>query len=444
MWIVKISLVAVFVLLWSCDGGAAVNCDGEPLSTEGKLMKKLFCYNYDKTERPVKNHTSSLNVSMNMHVQNYDVYESRLTLNLYVWMSMLWMDEFLNWDRTEYDMEKLIVDSSELWRPTIVPLNNMDNGDAANACSSYKCEVKASGEVRCIPPCDYKAYCTSNTVDWPFDILDCWLYLGMWVDGVDKIMFQESSNVATNDIQVSNADWKLLKADIQRVHLEENSSYPKIKYTFVLERHIAIYGVVLTPGFVLLAINLAVLWMNNGNNERLYILCATCMAHFTYLEYLYWRVPYHGEQVPKMLIFFRDSLIINVLILACTVILRHIRESAEHSERFIDKLATRVASTNLGRVLLQADEEGNTKAHPRTETVDGAGNENNTGASNADGDTVNLVVDGPDTDAQPGRARTVDATNPILVATFMDRIMFLCCLLCYGFMIGNLLPTGKV
>ncbi|KFB44933.1 neuronal acetylcholine receptor subunit beta-3 [Anopheles sinensis] len=411
----------------SCLDKTAVNCDGEPSSTEGKLMKKLFCYDYDKTERPVKNHTSAVNVSMSMHIQNYDIYESRLQLTLYVWMTFEWKDEFLHWERTEYDMEKLVLDSSELWRPTIVPFSNLDNGDPAAACTSHKCELKRSGDVSCVPPCSYKALCQSNTHEWPFDMLNCTLYMGMWVDNVDKIFFTENSKVI-DDVTVPDGDWKFVSASVKRVSMPENTTYPSLMYTFLLERHTAIYGIVLTPGFVLLAINLVVLWMNNGNDERLYILCATSMGHFTYLEYLYWRVPYHGEQVPRMLIFFRDSLIISVLILAFTVILRHTRSRADQSERLIDRLAVKVASTSLGRVLLDV----------KADSSDTGGAENNTGASNADGDTVNLVVDGPESDSQ--RAGSATVASATLVATFMDRLMFLCCVLCYTIMLCNLLP----
>ncbi|XP_058122664.1 neuronal acetylcholine receptor subunit alpha-5-like [Anopheles ziemanni] len=417
--------------MWYCKGSAAVNCDGEPSSTEGKLMKKLFCYDYDKTERPVKNHTSSVNVTMSMHIQNYDLYESRLQLNLYVWMTFEWKDELLHWERTEYDMEKLIVDSSELWRPTIVPFSNLDNDDPATACTSHKCELRRSGAVSCVPPCNYKALCQSNTHEWPFDILNCTLHMGMWVNNVDKIFFTENSQVI-DDVTVPDGDWKFLGATVKRVSIPENATYPSLMYTFLLERHTAIYGVVLTPGFVLLAINLVVLWMNNGNNERLYILCATCMGHFTYLEYLYWRVPYHGDQVPKMMIFFRDSLIISVLILAFTIILRHTRTGVDQTERAIDRLAVKVASTSLGRVLLQANQDATKAASSET-----GGVEDNTGASSADGDTVNLVVDGPESEPRSGSTIVANAT---LVATFMDRLMFLCCVLCYTIMLCNLLP----
>uniref|UniRef100_A0A182W8J6 Neurotransmitter-gated ion-channel ligand-binding domain-containing protein n=1 Tax=Anopheles minimus TaxID=112268 RepID=A0A182W8J6_9DIPT len=424
-----------------------INCEAstDPLNKEGKLLRNLFCFNYDKSERPVKDHNTAVNVTSFMHVQNYDVDEGKSTLYLYVWMSISWKDEFLNWDRAEYGIDKLIVDSSEIWRPTFVAFHNLNSGNGDSACANHPCELKPSGIVLCVPPCQYEALCVSNTANWPFDSLKCTMFLGAWLEDVNQINISRKSNITTGDIEMSHAEWKLQSAELLHIFLPDNTSYPSLEYIVTLERHIAIYGVILTPGFLMIIINLAVLWMNIGSTERLYVLCATCMAHFTYMEYLYWRVPYHGENVPKLLLFFRDSLVINALMLAFTIILRHTAPKGDSSERFVDKLACKVASTSLGRLLLQTEDQNDNKQPGTTEGENAErGNANTLRSDSVDGETVNLVTDAPDRNASTLREASVEQQHAKVVIIFMDRIMFICFVLCYVFMVCGLLPKENI
>uniref|UniRef100_A0A182Y633 Neurotransmitter-gated ion-channel ligand-binding domain-containing protein n=1 Tax=Anopheles stephensi TaxID=30069 RepID=A0A182Y633_ANOST len=371
--------------------------------------------------------------------------EEKSTLFLYVWMSLSWKDEFLTWDRAEYGFDKLVVESSELWRPTFVAFHNLKSGNGHSACANHHCEVKQTGMVICVPPCQYEALCVSNTANWPFDSLKCTMFLGAWLENVNQINISRMSNVSTSGIEVSHAEWKIQSSILLHIFLPDNTSYPSLEYVFTLERHIAIYGAILTPGFLMIIIDLAVLWMNSGSTERLYILCAICVGHFTYMEYLYWRVPYHGEAVPKMLLFFRDSLVINVLMLAFTIILRHTASKADGTERLVDKLAFRVASTRFGKAFLQMEEPIGSNAEDTTENANAdGGNSNRSRSDHVDGDNVNLVSDAPDSDAPTKRAGYAEQQQPNVVTVFMDRIMFVSAVLCYVFMVFSLLPKENM
>lgn len=129
------------------------------------------------------------------------------------------------------------------------------------------------------------------------------------------------------------------------------------------------------------------------------------------------------------MIFFRDSLLINVAILAFTIMLRHMRQSTGNSIGVFDKLAIKVASTNVGSILLQSDRVGNVSKEEN----------DNHSEPNADGDTVNLVVEAtePKIDGKPN----TNCSRQVLVATFLDRILFVCCLFIYILMMFNILPS---
>ncbi|XP_053673875.1 neuronal acetylcholine receptor subunit beta-3-like [Anopheles nili] len=423
-------------------GVFALKCDGEPSTKEGILQKKLFCSNYDKSERPVKDHNTAVNISATLHLQNYDVSERKSTLNLFVWMTFIWRDEFLSWDRAEYGIDKLIVDATELWQPTFIAFHNLKSGSGDTACSGHRCEVNQTGHVLCVPPCQYEALCISDTMNWPFDKLKCTMFLGVWLEHVGQINISKTSNVSPTYINLQHAEWKIQSAITLYIFLPDNTSYPSLEFVFTLERHTAIYGVILAPGLLLLIINFVVLWMNSRSNERLYILCATCMAHFSYMEYLYWRVPYNGESVPTTLLFFRNSLIINAFMLAFTIVLRHAETKPINSERWVDKLALRCASTSFGRVFLQADDFNVAKEQEVT-SDDGTGNADDNRSSNADGDTVNLVVDTSD-NTDPATPTEHIVRQHHVVITFMDRMLFVGCVLSYPTMLYILMPNANI
>ncbi|XP_053662644.1 neuronal acetylcholine receptor subunit beta-3-like [Anopheles marshallii] len=419
---------------------ATINCDGESSSIKEKLLQKLLCSDYDKTQRPVKNHQTAVNVSISIYMKEYYVIEREPSIILSIWLTISWKDEFLTWDRAEYGMEMVNIDSSELWRPTIEVTRNKRAGSRQESCNDHKCEVKHNGSVSCLTPCTYEAHCTSTKVDWPFDVLSCAVYFSSWLEYSTQLNLTAESNVSREYLK-EDMTWNILSTETMSHIDAHNESFPMIEFITTLERHMGIYSAIMTPGFMVVAVSVAVLWIDSTSSDRLHILSATCLGHYIFLEYIYWHMQYNNKDVPNILLFFRDSLLINVLMLIFTIVLRHTVPRKSSSERLMDRLALRAASTSLGRILLQADlmvdpkgsrplEEGQTEPENTRHAENGT-----------NGDTIHLVVDGYDNNNAP---------NAIVVSTeqhrtnlgiiFVDRIMLLCCMICYALMLFNLIP----
>ncbi|XP_052892661.1 neuronal acetylcholine receptor subunit beta-3-like [Anopheles moucheti] len=429
-----------FCVILLVNSVVTIDCDGETSSIEEKLQRKLLCSDYDKTQRPVKNHQTAVNVSMSIYVKEIYVIEREPSLVLSIWMTLSWQDEFLTWDRAEYGMEMVNIDSSELWRPTIESTRNKKADARDGSCNEHKCEVKHNGSVSCLSPCTYEAHCTSTKVDWPFDVLACTMYFSSWLEYSTQLNLTAESNVSREYIK-EDISWNILSAKTMS-HIDTlNESFPMIEFTTTLERHMGIYSAIMTPGFMIVAVSVAVLWIDTTSSDRLHILSATCLGHYIYLEYIYWHMEYNNKDVPKILLFFRDSLLINVVMLIFTIVLRHTAPRKNISERWMDRLALRAASTTMGRILLQADTVIDPKGSRPLEESQTEREHNRHAENGTNGDTINLVVDGYDRNNAP---------NAIIVSTeqhradlgiiFMDRIMLFCCTICYAFMLFNLIP----
>ncbi|XP_053662645.1 neuronal acetylcholine receptor subunit beta-3-like [Anopheles marshallii] len=414
---------------------ATINCDGESSSIKEKLLQKLLCSDYDKTQRPVKNHQTAVNVSMSVHIKEYYVYDSDFLI-LSVWMTISWKDEFLTWNKADYDMEKVNIDSNELWRPTIETTGTNNAGVLDKSCYGHTCEVIHNGSVTCVSKCHYEAHCTGTYADWPFDVLNCTMHFSSWLEYTTQLNLTAETKV-WEDGAKDDKRWKLMSAETVSRNDIYHESFPMIKFITTLERHMGVYTAIMTPGFMMVAVSLAVLLIDSTSSDRLHILTATCLGHYIFLQFMYWHLAYISRDVPNILLFFRDSLLINVLMLIFTIVLRHTVPRKSSSERLMDRLALRAASTSLGRILLQADLIVDPKGSRPLEESQTEPENTRHAENGTNGDTIHLVVDGCDNNAI---VVSTEQHRTNLGIIFVDRIMLLCCMICYALMLFNLIP----
>ena len=70
----------IFGLYWTI--GESIDCkkEAKSINAQSRLMNKLFCGSYDKTERPVNNISETIDVTISMILLNYE-FVSILLLN---------------------------------------------------------------------------------------------------------------------------------------------------------------------------------------------------------------------------------------------------------------------------------------------------------------------------------------------------------------------------
>ena len=82
---------------------------------ESLLRKNLF-ENYDKNIRPVLNNDDPINLEFGIEIkslENFDQKAENIKFNF--WVTMVWKDEYLNWNSTEYKQEFLDVSPNDVW-----------------------------------------------------------------------------------------------------------------------------------------------------------------------------------------------------------------------------------------------------------------------------------------------------------------------------------------
>jgi len=156
---------------------------------ERRLIKHLT-KNYNPEIRPVKQRNVTTSVSFEAEmVQLINVKERDQMMKTNMWLRMMWMDEMLVWDPSDYGgIEVLRIPNADVWNPDVVLLNNADG----NFEVSFSCKVLvySDGSVYWVPCSIYESSCTIDVKYFPFDEQICEMIFGSWSYTANEIKFK--------------------------------------------------------------------------------------------------------------------------------------------------------------------------------------------------------------------------------------------------------------
>ncbi|RWS27707.1 nicotinic acetylcholine receptor subunit beta3-like protein [Leptotrombidium deliense] len=132
-----------------------------------KLREQLLVKNaYNRNIRPVKDHSKTL---MSSNALSTDLYTS-----------LMWQDEQLQWNPTDYNnLTKIEFEFSELWTPDVIAWNSVDK--SVQDLSETRLVANSTGHVTWLTKGSMKTFCMLNYQDYPFDTQKCYLTFGSWM-----------------------------------------------------------------------------------------------------------------------------------------------------------------------------------------------------------------------------------------------------------------------
>lgn len=341
--------------------------DQEVLHDEGKLHQDLLCA-YHSDYRPVKDHKTTVTVKIRLALKyiNFDALEE--TFTVHSWVAMMWKDEFLSWTPSNYGgIEELQIESHEIWTPRMA----LFNADAAlyQTDTIYTtCLVAKDGFVTCVPHIAHSGICRSSLRSWPYDSQNCSLYFGSWMHTGEQVnfTFYSSQPVVTSDYQDGPA-WKLLNVANERLpgKYRENTTYPMLKYTFVMKREAAgPAAIVVVPAIVIVLLTLASLLLDVKDNIRLILACFSLFGHFTFLTQIGYDIPKHSSDTPIILLFLRDSMIVTLMAILVTLFLMSLRRQVVPAPTWVVSI-TRLVSNGPGKYVMFTEFDPNDTSDKR-------------------------------------------------------------------------------
>lgn len=297
---------------------------------EARLNKDLLCA-YNSDFRPVLDHNSAVNVSVRFALKyiSFDALEE--TFTVHSWIGIFWKDQFLKWQPSDYgNIKETQLESHQIWSPRMA----LFNADATLYQSDQlytTCLVMYDGNVTCVPHIAHSGICRTSLKSWPYDVQNCTLYFGSWMNTGEQVnyTFFKKKPVVLDDYQ-NGPGWKLLHVVNERLPGKysccPNSTYPMLKYTFMLKRVAAgPAAIVVVPSVVIVMLTLISLVLDVKDNTRLMLVCFSLYGHFMFLTEIGYQIPKHSADTPILLLFLRDSMVMTLVGIFETLFLMYLR-----------------------------------------------------------------------------------------------------------------------
>ena len=152
---------------------------------ETELRKKLF-EKYDTGTRPVKDYHDSVKVNFTLKINSleyFDQISEKVKFNME--MTYVWYDEYLKWNRSDYDIKFVNIGSEPIWKPDLELYNSASSPELWSMDGSTK--VYSDGKVRWVLPVLYSFSCPLKLEDFPFDEQTCEMDFGSWKSNKDYL-----------------------------------------------------------------------------------------------------------------------------------------------------------------------------------------------------------------------------------------------------------------
>ncbi|XP_060520186.1 acetylcholine receptor subunit alpha-like [Cylas formicarius] len=337
------------------------SCPPSSLTTTPARLRTAILCNYDANIRPVKDHQNTTAVTFRLLLKYFNYDHFTHTLSIDAWLSVFWVDQHLRWKPNDYDgITSIHLKTYEIWVPDLSVYNRKDQSGEAGVIELTTCAVSYKGLVLCVPPVHTEALCVPNLRRYPFDVQNCTVRFGSWVHKGEEVNLTVLKPAVNTDDLMSNGEWELLGATGIR-HSGNyaccpNVTYPSVDIAFEIKRHSGAHAAsVLLPLFACILLTLTSMWMSPINKDRLTLSFVNFISQALHVQHVSFMVPLNGENVPSILVFSRDSMLLAGVSVIATIFLKYLMESKSLAPVWISETVTFLVSFRTGQALLLSD-----------------------------------------------------------------------------------------
>ncbi|XP_052864444.1 neuronal acetylcholine receptor subunit beta-3-like [Anopheles cruzii] len=361
---VALTWVLGFVLLRHVPPAASIDCGKDSVNEENRLKKSLLCNGYRTEARPRKDPAQTVNLTVSYYVYGYEFDDDNDLLTVNVWFSLQWVDEFLVWNATRWNkIERLAINSDEMWLPDFRHFSSFYNPEELPDCTNPSCSVAQNGSVYCIPMCSMNARCDADYSRWPFDVHQCNLWYGTWVNSMNEVDMHLKDICLSSENDFTSKRWAIASLSKGRSVLKSSDSYHYtiLNVDLTLRRRNGFEVVaILAPILVLALLNLYIVWQRSCAFERKLLLVVSIACHFSFLQQLDWAIPFNRDTVAGCLVFLHSSTIIAavlglVTLLNCWIRARPVRDSATPGDSCFGRVTGAFSQNRVAELILAAD-----------------------------------------------------------------------------------------
>lgn len=323
---------------------------------EERLDEKIML-NYDNSMPPKPfNGSKYISINPSFIVKSFKFLSEKQEFSVYTWTHLTWRDERLKWDPKEYDgIEETVKKSYDLWLPGI-KLNNSisDLYDQSNNRFT-NCRINSNSIVECVSLITFRVKCATDLNDWPFDTQVCSLEFQTWVAQANIVRFDVVGYCVLFIGSEYGTEW-----DIMDYKQEENQTHRSLKLYFTLMRHAGgLVAIVIYPSILISLLTLSTIFLDVRRENRVFMTCFSLMCHFYFLSELGLDIPKHSKNSPRILLYFRGSVIMTTISIVLTFLFKFLCERKVPVPNFVAIVNENVYKT-YGKLVIRPRWEAET------------------------------------------------------------------------------------
>lgn len=288
---------------------------------EYKLLHDIYVCNSKLYWPPPSNSTVPLQIMLKFSLKQFKFDSELQEFSTYMLKILKWDDERFKWDPDKYGgIETLEASSMDIWVPEIRLLNSVEE-EWAQKYLYMPCELNSNGSVSCVGWIVYRAKCSTDLKDWPYDAQYCKLELGPFHEYATKVQLDVGARAVSMIGSEYGVEWDIMGYD----QIVDEISEKQLIIKFRLERHGEVLAaIVIFPSLILTALTFSSLFIDVRLNLRLLVAFFSLMDHFYFLTDLPWEMPGNTKDAPRLLMYYRGSFIMTNVLVAVSLVLNFV------------------------------------------------------------------------------------------------------------------------
>ncbi|XP_029963025.1 acetylcholine receptor subunit alpha-like isoform X2 [Salarias fasciatus] len=304
---------------------------------ETRLLSHLFT-GYDKVVRPVNHHQDVVTITLGLQlIQLISVDEVNQIVTSNVRVFQQWNDVNLHWNPDDYGgIQKVRINSSDIWKPDFVLYNNADG--EFSIIHNSKVLLDHTGQITWNPPAIFKSYCEINVLQFPFDLQNCSMKLGIWTyHGWLAIINQEHDLTDLSNYMESGEF--VLKFSRCWKHWVKykccgDTPYLDITYHFLMVRRPLYFIVnVIIPCMLFSFLTSLVFYLPTDSGEKMTLSISVLLSLTVFLLVIVELIPSTSSAIPligKYMLFTMVFVIASIIITVVVINIHH-RSPSTHT-----------------------------------------------------------------------------------------------------------------
>jgi len=268
-------------------------------------------------------------------------------LDTYSWFTMMWKDDYLKWNPSEFGGQTAIsIPAEDIWIPDIMLYNSADV-QQMNNLGTTNVIIQSTGDVLWVPPFAASTFCDVDYSHWPFDKQSCKIKIGSWTRDNKQLALQikpaeKEWNSALEYYQ--QGSWEVTDVTSKQSTTEypccPGLGYDDITYTLKLTRISVFDQIIATvPSIVVCFTTLVTFWISPKTSSNKLMILITDILITTFVIFsIRGILPFAAGKVPHVVIFYTLTLLLQSASILIAVVTANLAEKKTPVPSLLKKL----------------------------------------------------------------------------------------------------------